>query len=45
MDAMEEYDEPSDVEMVPLEQAERVRATLRPEELQVIETNDVNKYV
>ncbi|XP_025988243.1 nuclear cap-binding protein subunit 3 [Solenopsis invicta] len=35
MDAMEEYDEPSDVEMVPLEQAERVRATLRPEELQV----------
>lgn len=38
---MEEFDEPSDVEMVPIEEIERARATLQPE-LQTLDSNPEN---
>jgi len=39
---MDEYDEPSDVEMMPIEEIERSRATLNPEPPPVTEMNDLN---
>lgn len=38
---MDEYDEPSDVEMVPFDEIERSKAILKPE-LQVTEMKDFN---
>lgn len=41
--AMNEYDEPSDVEMVPIEEIERIRAILKPE-ARVTETSYIVTY-